>query len=114
MSTDENWQYAVAALAALGIGAMTYAAMNANTRRTAFKSALRTSFESHEVEFVDANLARANGLPKWLVTVVHPIVGVVTYRVSLPLDTEPYSQFSLNEILRRVIDAVESPGAAVG
>jgi hypothetical protein len=105
---DDNWAYALAALAAVGLGWAAYSALSAEQRRAAFKEALRQALQKHHIGFVESNLARAaNGAPVWLVTINHPRTGIAQYRLAFPLTTEPYSQSTLNAVIGRLLAAAD-------
>jgi hypothetical protein len=103
---DEGWKYALAALAGIGLGLATYAALGTDARRRAFKDALEQALEANGIGFVDANLARIKGDPVWLVTVNHPVHGIMQYRVAFPQGTEPYSKTTLNATIERLLTAI--------
>jgi hypothetical protein len=104
---DDSWAYAVAALAAIGLGLAAYLALSAEQRRRAFKDALRQAIEANHLGFVESNLARVNDAPAWLVTINHPQTGIAQYRVAFPSTTEPYSQSTLNAVIQRLLTATE-------
>lgn len=96
---NDDWKYALGALAAVGVGALAYAAMTGETRRRTFQDALRGALHVRGVGLVNATLARAAGLPVWLVVVNHPQLGIHTYRIEFGQQVDPYSQETLNEVL---------------
>jgi hypothetical protein len=104
---DDSWAYAIAALAAIGLGLAGYLALSAEQRRRAFREALRQALEANHIGFVESNLARVNDAPAWLVTINHPRTGIARYRVAFPSTTEPYSQSTLNAVIERLLTATE-------
>jgi hypothetical protein len=104
---DDGLGYALMALAAMGLGFAAYGALSSEARRRAFKQALREALERNGIGFVDASLARVNGAPVWLITVNHPLHGVKKYRLKFSETTEPYSNATLNEVIGRLLNAME-------
>ena len=107
VSSDNDWMYALAALAAIGLGVAAYSSLSADDRRRAFKDAVGQALQANGIGFVDANLARMEGDPVWLVTVNHPIHGIMQYHVRFPPETQPYSEATLNATIRRLLAAIQ-------
>ena len=103
---DEDKEYALTALAAIGLGVAAYAVLTSATRRRAFKQAIRYAVESHGAGFVEANLARIDGTPIWLVTLNHPWQGIAKHRLSFPADVDPYSKEVLNSVIASLVNAI--------
>lgn len=110
---NDDWKYAVGALAALGLGAPAFNALTGNAQRNTFKDALRAALNEEGVILVNANLARnASGAPVWIVTVTREYAGTTTYHVAFPADRDPYSQATLNELIGRLLTAFQPAGLA--
>ncbi|MFO7566498.1 MAG: hypothetical protein R6X02_27900 [Enhygromyxa sp.] len=105
--SDDGWKYALAALAAIGLGATAYGALGSEGRRRAFKDALGQALQANQIGFIDANLARIEGAPVWQVTVNHPVHGIMMYRVAFPRETDPYSEVTLNAMIQRLLVAIQ-------
>ena len=80
-----------------------YAGLQGAARRRAFQADLRTTLDERGIGLGGANLGRSQtGAPAWIVTTTHPTRGIERLVFMFPLEADPYSRPTLNDLIGRV------------
>jgi len=91
---------ALKALALVGLGAITFRALERSSQRRRFKEALKSYLGEGGIGFVDASLGRfADGRLFWGVVVNHPQQGILQRQVAVPAGATAVSVEALQAIL---------------
>lgn len=75
-------------------------------RRRTFHASLRQVVESSGTGFVQADLARVNGVPVWHVTINRPATGIAILKCEFPPGAEPYGDETLDELGKYITNAI--------